>query len=122
VKRVLLIGIDPRMIDLSRFPEINADQIRAAGMESDRKLRDVGYSVENCLIDLGLTAEDVLRKTLSANIFDCIMLGAGLRVLPEHTELFEKAINLIHVMAPRSKICFNTHPANSHEAVQRVMS
>jgi uncharacterized protein (TIGR03067 family) len=78
--------------------------------------------VRTCLIDLGATAEAVVGKELSENTFDCIMIGAGLRVLPEHTVLFEKVINLIHQNAPAAKLCFNTHPSNTPNAVQRCAS
>jgi len=33
--------------------------------------------------------------------------------------LFEKLINLVHEHAPGAKICFNTTPADTAEAVQR---
>jgi uncharacterized protein (TIGR03067 family) len=118
-KRVLLIGLDPAVLDFSRTPGVDAETIRAAAEASDEKLRSLGYEVRTCLIDLGATAEAVILKELSENTFDCIMIGAGLRVLPEHTLLFEKVINLIHQNAPAAKLCFNTHPSNTPDAVQR---
>ena len=33
--------------------------------------------------------------------------------------LFEKLLNVVHVLAPGAKICFNSSPADSAEAVQR---
>jgi hypothetical protein len=33
--------------------------------------------------------------------------------------LFEKIVNLVHSLAPDAKICFNTTPADTAEAVQR---
>jgi hypothetical protein len=55
------------------------------------------------MIGLGKTAEDVLRRTLAEIALDCIMIPAGLRALPEHTALFEKVINMIHMQAPSTK-------------------
>jgi hypothetical protein len=76
--------------------------------------------VQICLLDLGETAESVLSDTLSREKFDCIMVGAGVRTLPQHTFLFEKIINTIHQKAsPSSKLCFNTNPADTVEAVLR---
>jgi uncharacterized protein (TIGR03067 family) len=121
-KRVLQIGLDPAVVDFSRTPGVDAEKIRAAGKASDEKLRALGYEVQTCLIDLGATAEAVVLKALSENTFDCIMIGAGLRVLPENTVLFEKVINLIHQHAPSAKLCFNTHPSNTPDAVQRRAS
>jgi len=48
------------------------------------------------------------------------MIDAGLRVLPEHTVLFEMVINVIHRDAPESQLRFNTQPNNTVKAVQRV--
>jgi hypothetical protein len=46
------------------------------------------------------------------------MIGAGLRN-PAHLPLFEKLLNVVHALAPGAKICFNSSPADSAEAVQR---
>ena len=45
------------------------------------------------------------------------MLGAGLRD-SKHLLLFEKIINVIHADAPGAKICFNSTPADTAEAVR----
>jgi hypothetical protein len=46
------------------------------------------------------------------------MIGAGLRIVPPY--LFEKLINVIHRHAPAStKLCFNTNPADTADAVLR---
>ena len=80
----------------------------------------LGYEPEVCLIDLGETAEQVVTAALQSRKFDCIVIGAGLRQPPPRLPLFEKIINLIHAHAPPStRICFNTTPADTVEAVQR---
>jgi hypothetical protein len=48
-----------------------------------------------------------------------VVIGAGLRQPPERLLLFEKIVNLVHVHAPQAKICFNTTPADTVQAVQR---
>jgi hypothetical protein len=94
--------------------------VKAVAQEANNKLSEVGYEVQNCLVDLGETAESVVSDTLSREKFDCIMIGAGVRILPQHTVLFEKIINAIHQKAPpSSKICFNTDPNDTVEAVLR---
>ncbi len=48
------------------------------------------------------------------------MVGAGVRVLSQNTSIFEKIMNKIHQKAPpTSKICFNTNPADTVEAILR---
>lgn len=118
-KHVLLIGLDPALVDFSSAPRWDAGQVRAAGSMAHERLAALGCEVQSCLIDLGDTAETVIADVLSRHDFDCIMIGAGVRALPEHTLLFEKIINLIHRHAPSAKLCFNTNPADTVEAVQR---
>jgi hypothetical protein len=123
-KKVLLIGIDPKLIDFSKttFTEWDANRILVAAQDASKRLMDLGYEVQSCLVDLGETAESVVSDTLSRERFDCIMIGAGVRVLPQHTHLFEKIINTIHQKAPpSSKICFNTNPNDTVEALLRWM-
>jgi hypothetical protein len=69
-------------------------------------------------VDLGETAEAVTLSHLQAQSFDCVLIGAGLRD-PEQLLLFEKLMNLVHEQAPRARICFNSTPADSAEAIQR---
>jgi hypothetical protein len=38
---------------------------------------------------------------------------------PERLLLFEKIVNLVHALAPNTRICFNTTPADTAEAVRR---
>jgi len=52
--------------------------------------------------------------------YDRIMVGAGLRVVPRYFLLFEKLINVIHRhAAPSTKLCFNTNPSDTADAVRR---
>lgn len=121
-KKVLMIGIDPKLIDPSMFTNTgwDANRVKAAGQDANKRLMDLGYEVQSCIVDLGETAESVVSDTLSREKFDCIMIGAGVRVLPQHTILFEKIINALHQKAPpSSKICFNTNPIDTVEAVVR---
>ena len=118
-KKVLSIGIDPKLI--RHPPGWDANKVQTALEDANKRLTELGYEVQGCLVDLGETAESVVSDILSREKFDCIMIGAGIRILPEHTILFEKLINTIHQKArpPSSKICFNTNPGDTVEAVLR---
>lgn len=122
-KEILLIGINPNFIDFSRLSsDINAEKIKEEAILANEQLIASGYSIHNCFIDLGETAEATLLNLLNTHQFDCIMIGAGIRVLTEHTILFEKVINLIHEQAPQAKICFNNRPSDTLQALQRWVS
>ena len=121
-KKILLIGIDPKSIDpnLSTATGWDANRVRAAAQDANKRLVELGYELQSCLLDPRGTDESVLSDTLSREKFDCIMVGAGVRVLPQNTILFEKIMNTIHQKAPpSSKICFNTNPADTVEAILR---
>jgi hypothetical protein len=122
-KKVLLIGIDPKLIDSSLATTTGWDtkRVQAAAQELNKRLMELGYEVQSCLVDPGgETAESVVSDALSREKFDCIMVGAGVRTIPQHTLMFEKIINTIHQKAPpSSKLCFNTNPADTVEAVLR---
>jgi hypothetical protein len=47
------------------------------------------------------------------------VIGAGLRASQERLLLFEKIINLVHMLAPQSRIAFNSAPSDTAEAAQR---
>jgi hypothetical protein len=123
-KSVLIIGLQPKVVDFSlpefvNFPDLDAEKIQA-GLDADQaELTKLGYKVEMCLTDTGETAEKVVRVCLQSKPFDCVMIGAGVRTIATHFLLFEKLINVVHERAPQAKICFNTQPSDTAEAVQR---
>jgi hypothetical protein len=118
-KSVLMIGLDPEVVEYSRWPGLTADKLLGALRADEAKLNSLGYEASICFVDRGETAEKVVQETLGKQKYDCIMIGAGVRTDAEHFLLFEKLINLVHQHAPDAKICFNTGPTDSAEAVQR---
>jgi len=118
-KQVLVIGLEPTLVDFSLIPDMSAEKV-SAGLEADRAtLNALGYEAQLCLTDLGSTAEAVVARKLSEHTFDCIVIGAGIRTLPAYFLLFEKLINVVHQGAPDARLCFNTKPSDTAEAVQR---
>ena len=118
-KRVLFIGLDPEVVDYGRWPGLTEEKLRGA-LQADRDaLEAAGYDVAVCFIDRGETAERAVGEALSANAYDAVMIGAGVRKDDEHFLLFEKVLNVVHRGAPAAKLCFNTGPTNSFAAVRR---
>jgi hypothetical protein len=116
-KTVLAIGIDPVFVDFTALPQFTPEMFRSYIDAQLERVRGMGYDVTSCLI--GDTAEAVTAEALKSHRFDCVLIGAGLRLPPERLVLFEKIVNLIHRLAPQASICFNTTPADTAEAVQR---
>ena len=123
-KSVLVIGIQPALMDFSHpdyaaYPGMDATKVLAGLKASENSLTERGYDVQMCLTDFGETAESVVRVQLEQKRFDCIVIGAGIRTIAGSFLLFEKLINVVHTNAPQAKLCFNTLPTDTVEAVQR---
>ena len=122
IARVLLVGLDPDIVDYTKspVPGLTAAKVRAAVEADSARLETLGYSVKSLYVDDGNTAEAVLTDALTSSTYDCIMIGAGLRVVPPYFLLFEKLINVVHRLAPAStRLCFNSNPADTADAVMR---
>ena len=118
--RVLYIGIEPSLVDLSVAPPGASAETLMKGISAVvQKLNDSGYEAHWCPVDLGETAEATVTKALAERSVDCVVIGAGIRMGAPYFLLFEKLLNVVHAQAPRAKICFNTTPADTLAAVQR---
>jgi hypothetical protein len=123
-KTILIIGIDPALIDFTTpefaaFPGLTAEKVEAGIKGSINKLTGLGYDAQLCWTDFGQTAIDVLEGHLKQVPFDCVLIGAGIRKPESNFLLFEKMINTIHEFASKAKVCFNTNPTDTIEAVKR---
>jgi hypothetical protein len=47
------------------------------------------------------------------------MIGGGIRMIPEHTELFERIVNVVLEVSPGIRLCFNTAPDKTVDALRR---
>lgn len=123
-KSVLIVGLQPNLINFAdpayaAFPGLDAQKVMSALIADEANLVALGYDAKLCLTDFGETAEAVLSAELINNAFDCVLVGAGVRTIAPNFFLFEKLINIIHEHAPNAKICFNTKPSDTAEAVKR---
>jgi hypothetical protein len=121
-KKVLLVGIDPSFIDFSHSTSGRTPQgINTTRIDVRKELNELGFEVHECIVPPDETAGVTVRNILAQHRFDSIMIGGGLRGLPQYTSLFEEIINLIHQHARFSKICFNTGPETTVTAVLRSL-
>ena len=119
---VLVIGVEPTMQDFSDPalpPGLDAGKVRAALDAEQDQLRAAGYRADLLLIDTGETAAAVVVGLLREGAPDCIVISAGIRIVPRHFELFEMLVDTIHKHAPETRIAFNTGPDDSLDAARR---
>jgi SnoaL-like polyketide cyclase len=117
-KSALSIGWHP---DVPGLPMSPADVRR--GLEAAKeKLEQAGYPTDLCLLRNEPSDFSLVEQTLRAKRYDAIVVGAGVRLPPQHHLLFEKIVNLVHAGAPQAKICFNATPLDTSDAVLRWIS
>ncbi|MFZ6874203.1 hypothetical protein ACO0LF_19270 [Undibacterium sp. Di27W] len=117
--KVALIGWSPDAFDYSTWPGLTKEQLKTQ-LEGDRdSLIALGYDAQLLYIFGADTAYDTVCKYLREKTFDCIMIGAGVRKVEANFLLFEKVVNAVHANAPHSKICFNSIPTDTADAIKR---
>jgi hypothetical protein len=123
--RVLLVGYVPETVDFSDPalpPGMNAEKIHAGLAVALKQFAERGWDGDLCLIRPDETAGPTLERQLASKSYDCVVIGAGVRLLPRGLALFEVVINAVHKAAPGAAIAFNTVPQDSADAAARWLS
>lgn len=118
------IGLHPDVIDydspeFARFPGLTPEKLQAAHDQNMEQLRRLGYDVDGCQVDLGETAVDVVREHIAQKEYDAILIGAGIRLVPSNTRLFESLVNLIHAELPSARFVFNQNAETTPNDIRR---
>lgn len=125
MKKILIIGTDPRTIDFTN-PEIHqgltVERIEQGTNATIETLKDSGYGAEMFLIETGNEDLNNLANHLRHKKLDGIVIGNGIRGLKTNFILFEKIVNVVHANAPNSKIIFNSLPTDTLESVKRWLN
>jgi hypothetical protein len=122
VTRVLFVGQRPETVDFSDPaipPGFNAEKIHAGIAIAMTKMAERGWQADPCMIPPDETAGLVLEKQLATAAYDCVVIGAGIRLPPKSLSLLETVINAVHRAAPNASIAFNTRPEDTAEAAAR---
>jgi hypothetical protein len=120
--RILFIGYIPESVDFSDPalpPGMTAEKIHASIAFAMKQFAERGWDADLCLFPPDQTAIPTLKHRLAAKTYDCVVVGAGLRLPPRSLHLFEAVINAIHTDAPSAAIAFNTTPLDTAEAAGR---
>jgi hypothetical protein len=122
MKRVVLIGLDPAAVDFSDPalpPGMTAEKIHAGIKLALADFARRGWHPEICFIKPDETAVATIERCLAADVYDCVVIGGGVRLPPNRLVLFEKVVNTVHRAAPQAAIAFNTRPEDSGAAAAR---
>ena len=123
--RVLLVGYDPETVDFSDPalpPGMTAEKVHAGIAVALKQFAERGWEADLGFIRPDETAGPTLERHLASKSFDCVVIGAGVRLPPRGLALFETVINAIHKGAPGASIAFNTVPQDSADAAARWLT
>jgi hypothetical protein len=122
--RILLLGLDPETVDFSDPalpPGMTVEKVRAGIAVAVKQFTDRGWESDVGFIRPDETGPTVERQLRSTN-YDCVVVGAGLRLPARNLALFEVVINAIRKAAPGAAIAFNTRPDDSADAAARGLA
>jgi hypothetical protein len=120
--RVLLVGYDPETVDFSDPalpPGMTVEKIRAGIGVALEQFAERGWEADVGFIRPDETAGPTVERQLAAKSYDCVVVGAGVRLPPRSLVVFEAVINAVHKAAPGAAIAFNTRPEDSADAAAR---
>lgn len=119
---ILFIGQKPETVDFSDPslpPGFDADKIKAGIAVALKKIRERGWHGDTCMITPDAAGNAMLETALHGAVYDCVVIGGGLRLPPKSLSLLETVVNLVHKAAPGAAIAFNTRPEDTAEAAAR---
>ena len=120
--RILLVGYDPDAVDFSDPalpPGMTAEKIRAGIAAALKQFAARGWDADVGFIRPDETAGPTVERLLASTSYDCVVIGAGVRLPPRRVAVFEAVINAVHKAAPGAAIAFNTTPEDSADAAAR---
>jgi len=120
--RILFVGQQPETVDFSDPalpPGFNAEKIHDGIAVAMTRMAERGWQADLCMIPPDETAGAMLEQQLAAATYDCVVIGAGIRLPPKSLWLLETVVNAVRKAAPNAPIAFNTRPEDTAEAAAR---
>ncbi|WP_199733726.1 MULTISPECIES: hypothetical protein [Corallococcus] len=99
-----------------------AETIRKSLTVGLEQMRNRGWHADLLQIMPDESAATAIRDWLSNTApYDCIVIGAGVRIPVKNLTFFESVVNAVHRFAPNAAIGFNTRPEETADAVKRLL-
>ena len=123
--RILLLGYDPETVDFSDPalpPGMSVEKVHAGIAVALQQFAERGWESDVCFIRPDDTAGPTVERQLGSTRYDCVVIGAGVRLVTGGLPLFEVVINAVRNAAPGTAIAFNTRPDDSADAAARGLA
>jgi hypothetical protein len=98
---------------------MTAEKIHAGLAVAMQQFGARGWEADLGLVPRDDTAGPTLERLFALKTYDCVVIGAGVRLPPRGLALFETILNVVHKGAPGAAIAFNTSPQDSADAAGR---
>ncbi|KAI8950860.1 hypothetical protein F4801DRAFT_578977 [Xylaria longipes] len=123
-KKILLTGIKTT----AEIPPFFRDQFGTADEITAKLERDLArtqrngfdckpYQIDPNDAEVGLQG---MEDELKSSVYEGVMIGAGVRLVPEQTHLFEKMVDVCRRVAPNIPFMFNSGPDTHCQALERA--
>jgi hypothetical protein len=76
-------------------PGMNAERIHAGITLALKQMAERGWHADLCLLRPNETAGPDVERRLKAQTYDCVVIGAGIRLPPHSLSMFEAVINAV---------------------------
>ena len=123
--RVLLLGYDPETVDFSDPalpPGMTVEKVHAGIAVAMKQFAERGWEADLGFIRPDETAGPTVERQLASKSYDCVVIGAGVRLPPRRLAVFEVVINAVRKAAAGAAIAFNTRPDDSADAAGRWLA
>src|SRR3546814_16668367 len=116
--RILFVGQKTETVDFSDPaipPGFDAAKINAGIEIAVAAITERGWKADLCMIPPDERAGPMLEEQLASARYDCVVIGAGLRLPPTRLSLFERVLNAVHKAAPAPATAFKLGRASCRE-------
>jgi hypothetical protein len=111
---VLILGWDPRTV-----PGYDPAPVLAAIERGTRRFEERGVSYQLGLVPFDDSAADRIVELLRRELYECVLIGGGIRKEEELLGFFEIVVNLVRRHAPEAAIAFDSTPDDLLDAALR---
>ena len=101
---------------------MSVEKVHAGIAVALKQFAERGWESDVGLLRPDETAGPEVERQLGSARYDCVVIGAGVRLPPRGLALFETVINAVHKAAPGAAIAFNTRPDDSADAAARGLA
>ena len=104
--RVLLLGYDPETVDYSDPalpPGMTAEKVRVGIAVAMNQFAERGWEGDVGLIRPDETAVSTVERQLASKSYDCVVIGAGLRLPPRSALHYSKLSSTLFIRLPHTR-------------------